>query len=285
MWCRCCCMPEQTSMLRVAGSAIHCRPLLTAAPAKWSGCFLDAKADVSAQGGEYGNALQAASYAGNSQLVWILLAANADVNARGGQYGTAFLAAVNKGHSEVIQTLLDAGAIPPLLDHLDRTPLHIIASSGALRLFHQFPVFSVFINVQDIFSQTPLHLALYHSHVELAIALLKAGSDPRLRDGFGRNAMDWAVGHDTLVHQMRQVYPAIGLTPEDTQIMVVRQSVAPPVGHASPIQSRCKCITPYIPPIRSLPIVLRRPRYCLLHFWLLPSHVQCGLFPWTRHYL
>ncbi|KAK4220401.1 hypothetical protein QBC38DRAFT_404939, partial [Podospora fimiseda] len=50
-------------------------------------------ADVNAQGGEYGNALQAASEAGHQEIVKLLLDKGADVNAQGGEYGNALQAA------------------------------------------------------------------------------------------------------------------------------------------------------------------------------------------------
>jgi hypothetical protein len=49
--------------------------------------MLDNKADVNAQGGYYGNALQAASAGGHEQVVKMLLNNNANVNAQGGDYG------------------------------------------------------------------------------------------------------------------------------------------------------------------------------------------------------
>ena len=51
--------------------------------------LLDRGADVNAQGGEDGNALQAASSGGHEEIVLQLLAQGADVNAHGGEYGTA----------------------------------------------------------------------------------------------------------------------------------------------------------------------------------------------------
>ena len=44
-------------------------------------------ADVNAQGGHYGNALQAASDGGHEKVVELLLGKGADVNAQGGDYG------------------------------------------------------------------------------------------------------------------------------------------------------------------------------------------------------
>ncbi|KAF8222829.1 hypothetical protein L208DRAFT_1146840, partial [Tricholoma matsutake] len=45
--------------------------------------------DVNAQGGRYGNALQAASYKGHQEIVKLLIEKGADVNAQGGFYGNA----------------------------------------------------------------------------------------------------------------------------------------------------------------------------------------------------
>ena len=49
--------------------------------------LLDRGADVNAQGGEYGNALYAASFGGHENVVSTLIERGADVNAQGGYYG------------------------------------------------------------------------------------------------------------------------------------------------------------------------------------------------------
>ncbi|KAL9563999.1 hypothetical protein ACKAV7_011859 [Fusarium commune] len=67
-------------------------------------------ADVNAQGGYYGNTLQAAVLDGNLEVVQLLLDKGADVNAQGGYYGNALLAASYNGYREAIQLLLDKGA-------------------------------------------------------------------------------------------------------------------------------------------------------------------------------
>ncbi|KAJ9413682.1 hypothetical protein QL093DRAFT_2487593 [Fusarium oxysporum] len=67
-------------------------------------------ADVNAQGGKYGNALQAASYKGNLEVVQLLLDRGADINAQGGKYGNALQAVSWKGNPEIVQLLLGRGA-------------------------------------------------------------------------------------------------------------------------------------------------------------------------------
>jgi hypothetical protein len=61
--------------------------------------LLEDGADVNAQGGQYGNALQAASYMGHLAVVELLLSQGADVNAQGGEYGNALQAASSRGAS------------------------------------------------------------------------------------------------------------------------------------------------------------------------------------------
>ncbi|KAF5127193.1 Ankyrin repeat domain-containing protein 50 [Metarhizium anisopliae] len=67
-------------------------------------------ADVNAQGGKYGNALQAASYRGHLEIVRLLLDKGTDVNAQCGYYGNALQAASVEGNPEIVRLLLDKGA-------------------------------------------------------------------------------------------------------------------------------------------------------------------------------
>jgi hypothetical protein len=72
--------------------------------------LLQTGADVNAQGGHYGNALQAASYDGREAVVRLLLKEGADVNEQGGTYGNALQAASYHGHEAVVRLLLEKGA-------------------------------------------------------------------------------------------------------------------------------------------------------------------------------
>ncbi len=74
--------------------------------------LLDNGANVNAEGGFYGNALQAASRQGNEAIVKTLLDKGAGVNARGGYYGTALQAASSVRNERVVRILLAYGATP-----------------------------------------------------------------------------------------------------------------------------------------------------------------------------
>ena len=69
-------------------------------------------ADVNAQGGDYGNALQAASLKGHWEIVQFLIDNGADVNAQGGRYGNALQAASASYYprEETVKLLLEKGA-------------------------------------------------------------------------------------------------------------------------------------------------------------------------------
>lgn len=72
--------------------------------------LVDVGIDVNAEGGFYGNALQATSAGGHEEVVQMLLDAGANVNAEGGEDGNALQAASLGGHEKVVQMLLEAGA-------------------------------------------------------------------------------------------------------------------------------------------------------------------------------
>jgi hypothetical protein len=67
-------------------------------------------ADVNAQGGKFGNALQAVLGRGRHNVVELLLGKGADVNAQGGDYGNTLQAASAEGHNKIVKLWLSAGA-------------------------------------------------------------------------------------------------------------------------------------------------------------------------------
>jgi tetratricopeptide (TPR) repeat protein len=71
--------------------------------------LLDNGADVNAQGGHFGNALQAASQNGNETIVRLLLDKGAEINAQGGHYGNALQAASQNGNEAIVRLLRESG--------------------------------------------------------------------------------------------------------------------------------------------------------------------------------
>jgi ankyrin repeat protein len=72
--------------------------------------LIEKRADVNAQGGRYGNALQAASSNGNQEIVKLLIEKGADVNVQGERYGNALQAASSNANQEIVKLLIEIGA-------------------------------------------------------------------------------------------------------------------------------------------------------------------------------
>ena len=77
---------------------------------KASYVLLEMRENVNAQGGDYGNALQAASFRGWETITKLLIEKGADVNAQGGQYRNALQAASCEGHEAITKLLTDKRA-------------------------------------------------------------------------------------------------------------------------------------------------------------------------------
>ena len=67
--------------------------------------LLENGAEVNAEGGEYGNALQAASLGGNEAFLKLLLENGAEVNAKGGYFGNTIQAAMLQHRMEAMMQL------------------------------------------------------------------------------------------------------------------------------------------------------------------------------------
>jgi ankyrin repeat protein len=72
--------------------------------------LIEHSANVNAQGGDFGNALQAASFNGHMTIIQLLIEHGAHVDVHGGEYGSALQAASFHGHIDIIQLLIQQGA-------------------------------------------------------------------------------------------------------------------------------------------------------------------------------
>jgi len=130
--------------------------------------LLESEVDVDAQGGEYGNALQAASAIGHEEIVKLLLDKGADVNAKGGKYGNALFAASTRGHEKAVKLLLDKGAN---------------------------------IHAKDRFNSTALYAATFGCHEQIVKLLLDNGADVNAQSGelgYALLAASWK-GHEQIM--------------------------------------------------------------------------------------
>jgi ankyrin repeat protein len=149
-------------------------------------------ADVNAQGGEYGNALQAASFRGNREVVQLLLDKGADVNAHGDEYGNALQAASYEGHQEVVQLLLDKAADVNAQGGPFGTALQAASFRGNREVVQLLLDKGADVNVQGRPFGAALQAASYEGHQVVMQLLLDKGADVNAQGDEYGNALQAA---------------------------------------------------------------------------------------------
>jgi hypothetical protein len=151
--------------------------------------LLDQGADVNAQGGGYGNALQAASSEGYKKVVQMLLNQGADVNAQGGHYGNALQAALGKGYKEVVKLLLDQGADINAQGGVYGNTLQAASSEGHKEIVQMLLDQGADVNAQGGHYGNALQAALENGHKEVVQMLLDQGADVNAQGGVYGNTL------------------------------------------------------------------------------------------------
>ncbi|KAK0721573.1 Pfs, NACHT and ankyrin domain protein [Lasiosphaeria miniovina] len=154
--------------------------------------FITKGADVNAQGGYYGNALQAASAQGHQEIVKLLLAKNADVNAQGGYYGNALQAASARGHQEIVKLLLAKNADVNAQGGENGNALQAASAEGHQEIVKLLLAKDADVNAQGGFCGNALQAASAEGHQEIVKLLLAKDADVNVQGGFYGNALQAA---------------------------------------------------------------------------------------------
>jgi len=167
--------------------------------------LLEKGADVNAQGGGYGSALQVASYGGHDHVVQRLLEKGADVNAQGGYYGNALQVASRGGHGQVVQRLLEKGADV----NAQRRGFYSNALQAASHEGHDQVVQQLLekwgdVNAQGGYYGNALQAASRGGHDQVVQQLLEKGADVNAQGGQYGYALQAASrgGHDHVVQRL-----------------------------------------------------------------------------------
>ncbi len=147
---------------------------------------------INAQGGEYGNALQAASAEGHKKVVQQLLDKGAKINAQGGEYGNALQAASAKGHKEVVQQLLNKGAEINAQDEHYGNALQTASTRGHKEVVQQLLNNGAKINAQGGEYGNALQAASVEGHKKVVEQLLDKGAKINAQGGQLGNALQAA---------------------------------------------------------------------------------------------
>jgi ankyrin repeat protein len=92
--------------------------------------LIDRGAGINAQGGRYGNALQAACGEGHEKIAEMLVKNGAEVNSQDWLYNNALQAACEGGHEKIAEMLVEHGADVNVLDRMGSSALTIACAAG-----------------------------------------------------------------------------------------------------------------------------------------------------------
>ncbi|ERF68928.1 hypothetical protein EPUS_09418 [Endocarpon pusillum Z07020] len=151
--------------------------------------LLEKGAEVNAQGGKYGNALQAASNRGHEKVVQMLLDKGAEVNAQGGYYGNALYEASNGGHEKVVRILLDLGAKVNAQGGYYGNALQAAAWGGYEKVMQMLLDKGAKVNVQGGHYGNALQAASWGGHEKVVQMLLDLGAKVNAQGGYYGNAL------------------------------------------------------------------------------------------------
>jgi ankyrin repeat protein len=166
--------------------------------------LLDNWANINAQGGLYGSAIQAASALGNEQIVELLLKRGAHVNTRGGKYGSAIQAASASCNEQIVRLLLERDANVNLKGGSCGSALFIASEKGREQIVRLLIGKGAHLNVGSSIYGSPLVVAADKGHEAIVELLLIEKADPNAQfENFG-NALYYAAkkGYGKIVEHL-----------------------------------------------------------------------------------
>jgi ankyrin repeat protein len=133
-------------------------------------------ATINAQGGRYGNPLQAASLGGHISIVQSLLDNGANINAQRGKFGTALQAALESEHMALVQLLLERGADVKAQGGWHGNALQASAYKGLIHMVRLLLTMGVDHKTQGGWYGNALQAAAAQGHVDVVRLLFEFGA-------------------------------------------------------------------------------------------------------------
>ena len=134
--------------------------------------------------------------AGHLNVVELLLNRGANINKIDKIGYTSLYYAVDFKNLDMVELLLKYGAKISFKPNPSITPIHYIAihknGDVGVKLLNVFIKYSVNINEQDIYNDTPLHIATMTNNYKIAETLIKNGASFDIKNNDGKTALDIA---------------------------------------------------------------------------------------------
>ncbi|KAJ7284126.1 vegetative incompatibility protein HET-E-1, partial [Mycena rebaudengoi] len=167
-------------------------------PSSWKG------ANVHAQGGLFGNALQAASVKGHESIVHLLIEKGANVHAQGGLFGNALQAASYGGHESIVHLLIEKGLDVHAQGGSYGNALQAASYGGHESTVHLLIEKGANVHAQGGYYGNALQAASYGGHESTVHLLIEKGANVHAQGGYYGNALQAAsdLGHESIVHQL-----------------------------------------------------------------------------------
>ncbi|KAH8598618.1 ankyrin repeat-containing domain protein [Bisporella sp. PMI_857] len=129
--------------------------------------LIEKGASVDTQGGNFGNALQAASFNGHEAVVKLLIDKGASVDTQGGNFANALQAASTRGHEVIVKLLIEKGASVDNQGDYYGNALQAASLNGRVAVVKLLIEKEANLAVADSDGWTPLHTACNSNHLEV----------------------------------------------------------------------------------------------------------------------
>ena len=149
--------------------------------------------DVTHQLGNLGNVLHVASFAGQLQIVKMLVPYASSLDVPGGQFRSPLLAALVQDRVDIATCLFDGGVSTETVDTMQRTILHRLIRSEKSHHITALLELGASTEARDLQGYTALHHAVLGSSISNTAALLKASAPNDVKDNFGWTPLHWAA--------------------------------------------------------------------------------------------
>ncbi|OQR99403.1 ankyrin 2,3/unc44 [Thraustotheca clavata] len=146
-------------------------------------------------------ALHFAACAGQIEVVEMLLTFGANIEARDNNLQTPLHKAALDGREAVVDMLIKAGAVIDSKDEQDCTPLDRAISEGHIKVIELLINADACVTSVDEDGRTKLHFAAYEGYEEIIKLILKSNKSVDPADKEGRTPLQYAAseGHDAVV--------------------------------------------------------------------------------------